>query len=161
MKAFDARLRAAEDRLGIFQTVSAYTPAVDALNADAVADCYTEDAVYEVGDLGAYRGHAGILGIVNDPGHGHIERVGEGVGHISSVPYIMLDGDRAVATLHMFVVRKGEEDFGIWRLSASRITLARQSEGGWKIVHRINHMLDGDPEGPALLARLSEGPTAP
>lgn len=154
----EVRLRATEDRLAIFQTVSSYTPAVDGLNAGAVGDCYTTDAVYEVGDLGAYRGHAGIVGIVSDPDHGHIARVAEGVGHISSVPYVELGGDCAAATLHMFVVRNKDGGFGIWRLSASRITLARQHDGCWKIAHRINHMLDGAPAGPTLLSRLTEGP---
>ena len=56
------------------------------------------------------------------------------------------------------VARHGEDGFFIGRLSASRIQLARQADSGWRIVHRQNYMLDGKPEGPALLGRLNEGP---
>ena len=56
--------------------------------------------------------------------------------------------------------RHGDQGFFIGRLSASRIELARQADGSWQIVHRQNYMLDGRPEGPAMLARLNEGPAA-
>jgi hypothetical protein len=50
----------------------------------------------------------------------------------------------------------GENGFFIGRLSASRLQLARQGDDGWKIVHRQNWMLDGNKEGPAMLARLND-----
>jgi ketosteroid isomerase-like protein len=152
------RLQALEDQLAIYQVVSGYTYAVDGLNAEVVGDCYTEGAVYEIGDLGAYRGREGILGIVNDPGHGHIERVRQGVAHLAMLPHVILEGAEAVATSHLMVARHEDGRFGIWRLSASRLEFARQPQGGWKIVRRENHLLDGGPAGPALLARLLEGP---
>ncbi len=50
------------------------------------------------------------------------------------------------------------DGFFIGRLSASRIELVREADGKWRIVHRQNYMLDGQPEGPALLGRLNDGP---
>jgi hypothetical protein len=76
------------------------------------------------------------------------------------MPYIVLAGDRAVATCHTMVNMHGENGFFIGRLSASRIDLARQGDGSWKITYRQNHMLNGDPAGSKLLARLNEGPVA-
>ena len=58
----------------------------------------------------------------------------------------------------LMVARHGEDGFFVGRLSASRIQLARQSDDGWQIAHRQNYMLDGSPQGPAMLARLNEGP---
>ena len=54
----------------------------------------------------------------------------------------------------------GESGFFIGRLSASRIELGRQDDGAWKIVHRQNYMLNGDPAASRLLGRVDEGPAA-
>ena len=83
-----------------------------------------------------------------------------GCAHISTAPYIVLDGDKAVATCHTMVNMHGKDGFFIGRLSASRIDLARQADGGWKIVYRQNYMLNGDPAGSQLLGRLKEGSAA-
>ena len=52
-----------------------------------------------------------------------------------------------------------EGEYIILRLSASRIELARQTDGGWLITRRTNFLQDGSGKGPALLARLNEGPS--
>jgi uncharacterized protein (TIGR02246 family) len=156
--SIEERLRAVEDQLAIYQVVARYVYAVDGLNADAVGSCYTEEAVYRVGDLGEYRGREEILGIVTDPGHGHIGRVAEGVAHLSLLPHVVIDGDRAVATVHMVMARHGEDGFDVWRLSASRISLARQADGAWRITDRQNHLLDGAPAGPGVLAQVLDRP---
>jgi hypothetical protein len=79
---------------------------------------------------------------------------------MSTLPYVVIEGDRAVATCHTMVPMHGDNGFFIGRLSASRIQLARQPDGGWKIVHRQNYMLDGNPAASALLGRLGEAPPA-
>ena len=71
---------------------------------------------------------------------------------------VLIEGDRAIATCHTMVAMHGDNGFSIGRLSASRLELLRQPQGDWKIVHRQNFMLNGNPEGPALLGRLREGP---
>jgi ketosteroid isomerase-like protein len=72
----------------------------------------------------------------------------------------VINGDMAIATCHTMVNMHGENGFFIGRLSASRIELARQGDGTWKIVYRQNYMLNGGPAGSQLLARLNEGPQA-
>ncbi|MEY4160372.1 MAG: hypothetical protein RLZZ136_993, partial [Pseudomonadota bacterium] len=76
--------------------------------------------------------------------------------HMSTVPYVVIDGDRAVATCHTMVAMHSDDGFYIGRLSASRIQLAREGDGQWRITHRQNYMLDGDQAGPGLLARLND-----
>jgi uncharacterized protein (TIGR02246 family) len=155
--SIESRLRAVEDRLAIYQVICGYGYAVDGMNADAVGACYVEDGVYAVGDIGSFSGRDKIAAITRDPGH--VKLVDSGCAHMSTLPHVVVVGDNATATCHTMVAMHGENGFFIGRLSASRIDLRRQAEGGWKIVHRQNHMLNGDPSGPGLLARLGEGPS--
>ena len=154
--SIEDRLQALEDRQAIYQVVCGYGYAVDGLNAEAVGSCYVDDGVYAVGDIGRIEGRAAIEAITRDPGH--LAYVGAGCAHISTLPYVLIEGERAVATCHTMVNMHGADGFFIGRLSASRIELARQSDGGWKIVHRQNFMLDGNPGASELLGRLNEGP---
>jgi len=157
-KSVEDRLRALEDRQAIYQTICGYGYAVDGLNAASVGACYVDDGVYAVGDIGSFQGREAVEAITRDPGHRGL--VAGGCAHMSTLPYVVIDGDRAVATCHTMVNLHGENGFYIGRLSASRIELARQVTGEWKIVHRQNYMLNGDPAGSALLGRVREGPTA-
>ncbi|TVV76741.1 nuclear transport factor 2 family protein [Sphingomonas solaris] len=158
LSAIEARLRKLEDQTAIYQVICGYGYAVDGLNGDAVGSCYTKDGVYAVGDIGSMDGRDTIVAITKDPGH--LAYVGAGCAHISTLPHVVIEGDEAVATCHTMVAMHGDDGFFIGRLSASRIQLARQDDGSWKIYHRQNYMLDGNPAGPALLARLKEGPKA-
>lgn len=153
-RTIEQRLQELEDREAIRQAICGYGYAVDGCNAEAVGSFYVEDGVYAVGDIGAYEGRARIEAITRDTSH--LGLVGAGAAHMSSPPYIVIEGDRAVATCHTMVPMHGENGFFIGRLSASRIQLARQADGGWKIVHRQNWMLDGGREGPEMLARLND-----
>lgn len=152
----EARLRAVEDQLAIYQVVSGYGYAIDGRNKDAVGDLYAPDGVYAVGDTGSYRGREAVQAIADMPAH--IELVSNGCAHLSTLPRVAIDGDRASATCHTMVVVHGDAGFVVGRLSASRLELSRASDGTWQIDHRQNYMLQGDPEGPALLARATEGP---
>ena len=155
----DGRLRKLEDQIAIYQVINGYGYAVDGLNGPAVGSCYVDDGVYAVGDIGAYQGREQIEAITRDPGH--LGYVGAGCAHMSTVPHIVIENDKAVATCHTMVAMHGDAGFFIGRLSASRLQLARQADGGWKIVHRQNYLLNGDPAASALLGRLKEGPAAP
>ena len=155
-KTLEQRLLDLEDREAIRQVICGYGYAVDGLNAEVVGSCYVDDGIYAVGDIGEMKGRETIEAITRDPGH--LGYVAAGCAHTSTLPYVVIDGDRAVATCHTMVNMHGDNGFFIGRLSASRIQLARQRDGGWKIVHRQNYMLNGDPAGSKLLGRLKEGP---
>ena len=107
--------------------------------------------------IGAFQGREQIEAITRDPGH--LQYVNAGCAHMSTVPHMVIDDDRAIATCHTMVAMHGDDGFFIGRLSASRLLLARQDDGSWKIVHRQNYMLDGNPAASALLGRLKEGPS--
>lgn len=154
--SLEDRLRAVEDRLAIYQVISGYGYAVDGCNAEVVGSFYTEDGMYAVGDIGAYEGRERIAAITRDDSH--LGFVTHGCAHMSTLPYIVLEGDEATATCHTMVVMNGDDGFFVGRLSASRLRLRRGSEDGrWRIVHRQNYLLNGDEAGPAMLARLTEG----
>ena len=153
--SLERRLRAVEDRLAIYQLICGYGYAMDGCNSEAVGSCYTEDGVYALGDMGAFEGREQIAAITGDPGH--LGLVSNGCAHMATLPYVVIDGDAAVATCHTMVPMHGENGFFIGRLSASRMELGRQQDGTWKIVHRQNYLLDGNPSGPELLARLNDG----
>ena len=156
-KSIEERLQELEDREAIRQAICGYGYAVDGCNAEAVGAFYVEDGIYAVGDIGAYAGRADIAAITRSDTH--LSLVNAGCAHVSTPPYIVIDGDRAVATCHTMVPLRRDGEYFILRLSASRIELARQADFGWKITHRQNYMQDGGPDGPALLARLNEGPS--
>jgi ketosteroid isomerase-like protein len=158
MASVEDRLQALEDRQAIYQVVCGYGYSVDGCNAESVGDRYTENGVYAVGDMPSWVGREAVAGITVSASH--LKLVGAGCAHMSTLPFVVIDGDRAVATCHTMVPMHGENGFFIARLSASRIELVREADGAWRIVHRQNYMLDGKPEGPALLGRLNERPEA-
>ena len=159
MATVEERLQALEDQQAIYQVVCGYGYSVDGCNADSVGDRYVENGVYAVGDMPSWVGREAVAGITASAGH--LQLVGAGCAHMSTLPFVAIDGDRAVATCHTMVPMHGENGFFIGRLSASRSELVRDGDGKWRITHRQNYMLDGKPEGPALLGRLNEGPEAP
>ena len=145
-----------EDRQAIYQTICGYGYAMDGCNAPEVGSFYTEDGVYAVADVGAFEGREAVEAITRRPTH--LALVAAGCAHMSTVPYVVIEGDRAIATCHTMVARHGDDGFFVGRLSASRIQLSRQADGTWQIAHRQNYMLDGNPQGSAMLGRLKEGP---
>lgn len=155
-RTVEERLQAIEDQLEISRLIAGYGYAVDGLNTESVRDCYTEDGVYAITGFGTYEGRESITDITkNDL---HLGLVNSGCAHASTFPYIVIDGNKAVATCHTMVLTHNEGNFTVWRLSASRINLSRQSDSGWKITHRETSLLDGKSGGAELLARLKEGP---
>jgi hypothetical protein len=156
MSRLEQRLQALEDQVAIYQIVCGYGYAVDGLNTQAVGELYAPDGVYAVADIPPYVGREKVAAITTTPGH--VAMVGEGCAHMSSLPHVVIDGDRASATCYTALLRNGAGGFEIARLSASRLELSRKPGGGWQIDHRQNNLLNGDPAGPAMLARLKEPP---
>ena len=154
MTDLEQRLRAVEDRLAIYQTICGYGYAMDGCNAPVVGSLYTESGVYAVGDVGAFEGRDAVAAITERPTHRAL--VAAGCAHMATLPYVVIEGDRAIATCHTMVPMHGEDGFFIGRLSASRIELLREADGQWRINHRQNLMLDGNPAAPAMLGSLND-----
>ena len=147
------RLALVEDQLAIYQLVSSIGPLVDSNSLREAAELWTEDGTFE-NDRGAWHGRDEIRGMLEETPHQSL--VGGGVGHVLSLPQVVLDGDTAVATLYGSVFRySGDGRFTVFRVLASRLECIRTADG-WQISRRTNQLLDGSPKAPQLLAGLRE-----
>lgn len=153
-RTIEQRIQELEDREAIRQALSGYSCAIDGCNVEAVGSFFEQDAAYAVGDIGVFEGREAIEAIARDKAH--LDQVAAGVAHFLTPPYIVIEGDAAVATCHTMLAMHGADGFFIGRVSASRIEFVRQADGGWKILRRQNWMMDGAKEGPAMLARFRD-----
>jgi hypothetical protein len=86
----------------------------------------------------------------------HQSLIAGGAAHVLSLPFVAVDGDRAVATDYGRVYQFDEHGtFGVWRVVVSRWELERTSDG-WRVVQRINQLLNGAAKGRSLLSRLHD-----
>jgi SnoaL-like domain len=154
------RLRRIEDQLAIYQVISAYGPSADSTNMKALEELWHEDGVYDVEGHGLFVGRAGLKeGFEADF---HVMLVTNGAAHASTLPHVVIEGDRASATHQgMLFLREGDR-FGLIRLIASRWELVRAPSArlGWLVTRRTNRLLDGGAPAQELLGRVFEGPGA-
>jgi ketosteroid isomerase-like protein len=155
MPTIEERLQAVEDRLEIYNVISAYGPAVDGCNHEAMGRVYAEDGVYDVRDFQYMDGLAEIRKMM--AGDRHLSLVGTGAAHIGTLPHVELQGDRAIATNYNLILSRDEGEPVIRRLNISRIYLSRGPDG-WRINRRIIDPLDGRQSSRDLAARVFEGP---
>lgn len=144
-----ARVDALEDRGAIVTLMTSYGPAIDAGDADAVAQVWTEDGEYDV-DTGVMRGHDEIRAMVR--GSMHQGFIQGGCAHILEPGSVEVTGDTAVATCKSLLVTADGAGgpFTVLRATANRWELVRVT-GGWRCRRRIGRLLDGRPEARALL----------
>ena len=156
MATVEERLQAVEDRLEIYNVISAYGPAVDGCNVEGMGNVYAEHGIYDVRDVGYMDGLADIRDMMN--GKGHRTLTGNGAAHIGTLPHVELDGDRAIATNYSIILgRDTDGEPKMLRLNISRIYLSRGPDG-WRIDRRIISPLDGRQSSRDLAARVFEGP---
>ena len=142
--ALARRVQALEDELAIHRLIVRYGLAVDVGDADGAADVFTEDGVYDV-DVGLMRGRYAVAAMVR--GERHLSMVGR-CAHQIGPAVVEVDGDRAVATGYSRVYLRGDEGFGIHRVSLNRWELERRA-GEWRIARRTTRLL-GHAEAQAL-----------
>lgn len=78
------RVQALEDKAAVHEVLTAYGPAVDAGDADAVGRLWTEDAVYDI-DIRVMEGRDAITEMVRTAPHQ--DYLHEGCGRTCSIPY--------------------------------------------------------------------------
>ncbi|MEX0407481.1 nuclear transport factor 2 family protein [Aquibium sp. LZ166] len=154
-KSVEERLDRIEDYIEIMQLICAYGPAADATHWELIKQIWAEDCVYEIGGLGNYEGHDGLHKAFYGEFHQDLMRTGS--GHVSSMPHVVIDGDRASATHHGTLFKQIDGNFPVIRLIASRWELERR-ESGWVVVRRTNELMQENPRARELLARVMEGP---
>src|SRR4051794_18153377 len=144
----ESRLRRLEDERDIAQLIAAYGPLVDAGAATEVADLWTHDGAYDVGET-YLEGHEQLAAMVlSRPHQSWIER---GCAHFLGPARVTVDGDTAIAVCHSLMVVREDERFVVRRATANHWALVRTDEG-WRVSRRTNRVLDGRTESPALLA---------
>lgn len=156
----EARIRRLEDQIAIYQLLATYGPAADSRSGEAVASLWTEDGSYDFGGPPLVGADA-IRSLVDlDTHRGYVER---GCAHVFGIPMVQVEADRATATAYSCVYIHDGNGWKVERTSANRWELVR-TDRGWKVANRINRLLDGSGDGPALLARgletAAEGATA-
>jgi hypothetical protein len=155
LDALAAKVRVLEDQQALAQLVASYGPAVDSGSADATANLWFEDGVFDVVPYWELVGHEGIAGMVE--GEGHQGLIMNGCGHVLTAPKIVVDGDEARGWNYAMNIRwdAEAERFWIGRLSANEWHW-RRGPGGWRTVRRTNVNLDGEELPRSLFRRSTE-----
>lgn len=155
-----ARVDQLEAREEIARLIASYGPSVDSGSSVATAQLWEVDGSYAFSmgaELAVLEGRAEIEAMVL--GEGHQAIIAGGAAHVLGPARIALAGDRATATCYSMLVRydASSGQHVVDRVGANRWVLGRGADG-WRVIERVNHLLDGRDEARALL-RLSSSPT--
>ncbi len=101
----EGRVRAIEDRLGIYELLASYGPAVDTRDKTRVDELWSPNGSYTFDDITLTGSQ--VAGLVDLDSHTAF--IAAGCGHVLSTPTIHLDGDSAVAINYsvVFAHREG------------------------------------------------------
>jgi SnoaL-like domain len=157
----EARLRRLEDESAIQRVLMSYGPAADAGLSSFAAGLWLEDGEYDWDANGEpHRGSASVDSMLQSQGHRRL--MSEGVAHFGGPLLVEVDGDQATAVNYSLVMRREEQRFYLWRVSAVRWDLER-SGSTWRVRRRTNRLLDEagagrELFGTALHELFPEGP---
>ncbi len=151
LEALERRLKELEDTFAIYQLVASYGPSIDGGANPEAGLLWTEDAWYDsdapsAGPQGVH-GRDGINGVAD-----MMANADRGIAHITHMPIVKIDGDRAVVTGHSNTFHQEGDEFHIGRIAANRWELERV-DGTWQVRLRTNRMLDGSAGAKEVLAR--------
>ena len=144
----ERRVRELEDEAAIGRLIAGYGPLADSSQGDALRGMWVEEGgSYEL--QGYHFTSADMAQTVASELHHRF--VSRGCAHTLGPARIWLRGDTAVALNYSVVF---VYDGGRWvaeRVAANRWNLTRTADG-WRVRRRVNRVLDGGPEGVAILA---------
>ena len=134
------RLRRLEDESAIQRVVMSYGPAADSGSSSLAADLWLADGEYDWDpNRDPLRGAASVDAMLQ--GDAHRALLSEGVAHFSGPLLMDVDGDAAIAVNYTLVMRREDQRFYVWRVSAVRWDLER-SGSEWRVRRRTNRLLD-------------------
>ncbi len=136
----EARVLRIEDELAIHRLVMSYGPAADAGLTKLAASVWLEDGRYDW-DAGRepLPGSAAVAGMLE--GEHHQELISTGVAHFAGPLLIEIDGDQATAVNYSLIMRRRDDAFYLWRVSAVRWDVERAGSS-WRVRRRTNRLLD-------------------
>ena len=153
-KTLDARLRAIEDRLAIYNLIAQHPPSADTGAGDYTRTVYTEDGVFDRGEQFPRPTGPEAIAATSTSAEHH-RAIEEGIAHFAGLPYVRVEGDTAVAISYIQILvpdRVGpmfsvpnhgsSQGFHVHRVGANRWEFVRTAEG-WKIRRRTLRPLDG------------------
>ena len=129
----DGTLREQNDRIAITDVINRYGTAIDAGDDEALAACFTPDAVVRYGGGREFRGGQAVAEFVRGMTTDLVAQQ-----HLLANHEIALDGDRATATTYLHATQiEGEEAGGgiIVTGGVYRDALVR-TPAGWRIAER-------------------------
>jgi hypothetical protein len=136
----DVRLRRLEDESAIQRLLMSYGPAADAGQSTFAAGLWLEDGEYDWDAKGEpHSGSKAVDSMLQTDGHRQL--MAEGVAHFGGPLLVEVDGDRATAVNYSLIMRRDEQRFYLWRVSAVRWDLER-SGSTWRVRRRTNRLLD-------------------
>jgi SnoaL-like domain len=140
LEELQERVARLEDESAIQRLIMSYGPSADAGLADAAAALWSGDGEYDW-DAGAepLRGAAAVHSMLS--GAAHRRLIAAGAAHFSGPLLIELDGDLATALNYSLVMRREDDRYYLWRVSAVRWDLQRETDG-WRVTKRANRLLD-------------------
>jgi len=167
-KTLEERLRLIEDRFAIYDLIARHPSSADTGAGEFVASVWAEDGVFDRGaEFPRPSGRAAIAAGSSNPEHHRA--IEQGIAHFAGLPYVRIEGDRAVAISYLQILvpdRVGpifevpnhgaSQGFHVHRVSANRWEFVRTSEG-WKISRRTLRPLDGSAEARDILKSALEG----
>jgi FAD/FMN-containing dehydrogenase len=144
----EARLRRLEDESAIQRLIMSYGPAADAGLTSAAASVWLDDGVYDWdADGSPHVGRAAVDEMLQ--GDGHQGLIANGVAHFAGPLLVEVAGDRATAVNYSLIMRREDDRFFLWRVSAVRWDLER-TDSSWKVRRRTNRLLDATGAGRRL-----------
>jgi uncharacterized protein (TIGR02246 family) len=123
------------DRIAIHELYAEYVFSFDGDDPDRFAQCFTEDALFEVASVGNFDGRAAIRGLVSAA----IERGANRSFHlVSSIKVLTLDSEQGIATAAArFMAGQGDGSLS-WGTYTDSVK--READGQWRFSeHRVRH----------------------
>ena len=102
-RTLEQRIRAIEDRLEIYNLIAGHPPSADT-GADYYAEAtYAEEGEFDRGPgLPGAKGNKALGAILKS--EAHQAAIAGGIAHFTGLPYVALDGDRAVVTSYLQIL---------------------------------------------------------
>jgi len=142
------RVRRLEDESEITQLIMSYGPAADAGLSSFAASLWLEDGVYDWDAHGEpHAGRTAVDEMLKSESHHGL--IAQGVAHFAGPLLVEVDADRATALNYSLIMRREDDRFFLWRVSAVRWDVERAGSS-WRVRQRTNRLLDASGGGRQL-----------
>jgi hypothetical protein len=166
----DARLRAVEDRLDIYNLIAAHPPSADSSSGEFAASFWTEDGIFDQDGNERAAVDMTIRGFSSP--HYQASQA-QGMAHFVGLPHITIDGDTATVISYLQILapdingrvdalpgHKPTKGYRVHRLTANRWDLVRAAQG-WRIKRRTLRLIDDSQGARHILRTVAELNGAP